>query len=175
MRKKITEELERPTVEEFQEIEKLPVTVVVDNVRSALNVGSIFRTADAFLIERIIICGISQTPPSKEIHKTALGAEMSVSWEYSKNVMEAINSLKGNGYTVVSIEQTTDSTSLESFEPVRGEKYALVAGNEVDGVTESVVESSDISLEIPQMGTKHSLNVSIATGIVMWHFFRALK
>lgn len=174
MRKKITEELQRPSIESFKELKKLPVTVVVDNVRSALNVGSIFRTADAFLIENIILCGISQTPPSKEIHKTALGAEFSVNWEYSPNIMDTISSLKEKGYTIISIEQTTDSTSLVKFSPSPGTKYALIAGNEVDGVTESAVEASDISLEIPQMGTKHSLNVSVATGIVMWHFFKSL-
>ena len=176
MRKKQTIELGRISVEEFKACAKIPVIVVADNIRSALNIGSIFRTADAFVIEKIILCGISQIPPSKEIHKTALGAEMSTDWEYISDTMDAINQLKNEKYTIISIEQTTDSISLENFQPIKGDyKYALVVGNEVDGVREDIVENSDISLEIPQMGTKHSLNVSIAAGIVLWHFFKALK
>lgn len=175
MRKKATSELNRIDAESFRKTRKLPVVVVIDNIRSSLNVGSIFRTCDAFPVEKIIICGISQVPPSKEIHKTAIGAEMSVAWEYAKDVDTTLTCLKDEGWTIVSVEQTTDSTPLDSFEPQPGKKYALFLGNEVEGVKESVVESSEISLEIPQMGTKHSLNVSVAAGVVLWHFFKTLK
>jgi len=175
MRKKATSELQRIDTDNFKKAQKLPVIVVIDNIRSALNVGSIFRTCDAFPVEKIIICGISQFPPSKEIHKTAIGAEMSVAWEYTADVNAVLDKLKKDGWTIVSVEQTTESTSLDSFEPETGKKYALFLGNEVEGVTESVVEASDMALEIPQMGTKHSLNVSVAAGVVLWHFFKVLK
>lgn len=175
MRKKATFELQRLDTDSFRKAKKLPVIVVIDNIRSALNVGSIFRTCDAFPVEKIIICGISQVPPSKEIHKTAIGAEMSVAWEYSRDVDSVLTTLRNDGWTIVSVEQTTESTPLDSFEPESGSRYALFLGNEVEGVKESVVEASDISIEIPQMGTKHSLNVSVAAGVVLWHFFRTLK
>ena len=169
--KKSMVELHRLGVEEYKEVEKLPVTLVLDNVRSEMNVGSVFRTADAFLIERICLCGITPQPPKSEIHKTALGAEESVSWQYYPTTLAAVDQLKDDGYLICSIEQVHDSVSLERFTIDNGKKVAIVLGNEVKGVSQEVVDVSDTCVEIPQEGTKHSLNISCCAAIVMWHFF----
>lgn len=169
--KKSMVELHRLGVEEYKQSAKLPVTVVLDNVRSEMNVGSVFRTADAFLIERIILCGITPQPPKSEIHKTALGAEESVSWQYYPSTLAAIEELKSAGYAICSIEQVHDSVSLKDFEVKQGQKLAIVLGNEVKGVSQEVVDASDCCVEIPQEGTKHSLNISCCAAIVMWHIF----
>ena len=170
MEKLRTIEMQRLTVEEFREAEKLPLVVVLDDVRSIHNVGSVFRTGDAFRIEAVYLCGITSTPPSAEIHKTALGAEDSVSWRYFKTALEAVEALKTEGYEVYSIEQAHGSTKLQTFSPLKEKKYAVIFGNEVKGVHQEVVDASDGCLEIPQFGTKHSMNVSVTAGIVIWHF-----
>lgn len=167
-RKLLNSELNRYTQEDYKKVEKHHIVVILDNVRSQHNIGSAFRTSDAFLVEKIILCGISATPPSAEIHKSALGAEFSVEWEYFSETVEAVARLKNNGYRIVSVEQTENSTSLENFTMEKGEKYAFIFGNEVKGVSQEAVNMSDISLEIPQFGTKHSLNVSVTVGIVLW-------
>ena len=168
-------ELHRLGVEEYKEVEKLPVTVVLDNVRSEMNVGSVMRTADAFLIERIVLCGITPQPPKAEIHKTALGAEESVAWQYYSSTLDAINDLKRDGNLICSIEQIHDSVSLEQFVVKKGQKVAVVMGNEVKGVSQDVIDASDVCVEIPQHGTKHSLNISCCAAIVMWHVYHYLK
>lgn len=173
--KKTMLELHRVGVEEYKEVEKLPVTLVLDNVRSEMNVGSVFRTADAFLIERVILCGITPQPPKAEIHKTALGAEESVSWQYYPTTLEAIGQLKDEGYLIYSIEQVHDSVSLEHFIINSGQKVAIVLGNEVKGVSQEVIDESDMCVEIPQEGTKHSLNISCCAAIIMWHAYAQLK
>ncbi len=165
-------ELHRVGVEEYKKVEKLPVTVVLDNVRSEMNVGSVFRTADAFLIERICLCGITPQPPKAEIHKTALGAEESVAWQYYPTTLAAVEQLKAEGYRICSIEQVHDSVSLEQYVIEPGQKTAIVLGNEVKGVSQEVVDASDVCIEIPQHGTKHSLNISCCAAIVMWCFSR---
>lgn len=175
MKKKTIWDLNRVGVEEYRGQAKLPLTVVLDNVRSLNNIGSIFRTSDAFAVERIMLCGITATPPSPEIHKTALGAENSVKWEYFDNTLDAVKSLKSEGYTVCALEQVEGSVSLEKFNAGRGNKYAFIAGNEVDGVDQAVVDLCDVSLEIPQVGTKHSLNVAVSTALTIWHFFLKLR
>ncbi|MBR2147525.1 MAG: RNA methyltransferase [Muribaculaceae bacterium] len=169
MLKKSMLDLHRISAEEFKQVEKIPVAVVLDDVRSEMNVGSVFRTADAFVIERIALCGITGTPPSHEIHKTALGAEDSVAWTYHKNALEAVEQLREQGYTICSIEQVHGSIGLEEFSVERSKKYALVFGNEVKGVSQAVVDASDCCIEIPQQGTKHSLNIACSAAIVMWH------
>jgi tRNA G18 (ribose-2'-O)-methylase SpoU len=169
--KKTMVELHRMGVEEYKQAEKLPVTVVLDNVRSEMNVGSVFRTADAFLIERLMLCGITPQPPKAEIHKTALGAEESVAWQYHSTTLSAIQQLKSEGYAIYSIEQVHDSVSLENFTINNNEKIAIVFGNEVKGVSQEVVDASDACVEIPQHGTKHSLNISCCAAIVMWHVY----
>jgi len=174
MKKLRTIEMQRLTVEEFREAEKLPLVVVLDDVRSMHNVGSVFRTGDAFRIEGVCLCGITSTPPSAEIHKTALGAEDSVRWTYHQNALEAVESLKADGYEIWSIEQAHGSTMLQAFEPTAGKRYAVVLGNEVKGVHQEVIDASDGCLEIPQFGTKHSMNVSVTAGIIIWHFARQL-
>lgn len=174
MRKLRTIEMQRLTIEEYREAEKLPLIVVLDDVRSMYNIGSVFRTCDAFRVEAICLCGICQTPPSTEIHKTALGAEEAVSWQYFKTALEAIEELKKNGYTVLSVEQVEHSTKLQTFVPQRGQKYAVVLGNEVKGVHQNVVDASDGCLEIPQLGTKHSMNVSVTAGIILYKFAESL-
>lgn len=161
----------RATLEEFRSRPKMPVVVVLDNIRSLNNIGSIFRTCDAFAAEGIALCGICATPPSPEIHKTALGAEDSVAWRYFSSTAEAIAALRHDGYTIVCLEQVHDSVSLASFVPDKDTRYALVAGNEVDGVDQAVVDAADLCLEIPQSGTKHSLNVSVSTGVALWVFY----
>ena len=166
--------MKRLTVEEYQEAEKMPLVVVLDDVRSMYNVGSVFRTSDAFRVEKICLCGITSTPPHPEIHKTALGAEDSVSWQHYNTALEAVTELQKAGYTVFSVEQAEGSTSLPSFHAERGRKYAVVMGNEVKGVHQEVIDASDGCLEIPQFGTKHSMNVSVTTGIIIYHFAKDL-
>lgn len=175
MRKTTNNELGRIDAEEFKRIEKYPIVLVIDSVRSQNNIGSFFRTSDAFRIEEIILCGISATPPSKEIHKTALGSELTMAWRYEKSCEDAVNSLKADGYEIYAIEQVENSVSLGDFMPDKTKKYALVVGNEVDGVSQSVVDLCHGAIEIPQEGTKHSLNVSVAAGVVLWHFFSKIR
>lgn len=162
-------DLGRISADEFRRKEKFPIAVVLDNVRSLNNIGSIFRSSDAFCVERICLCGITATPPSPEIHKTALGAENSVSWRHFDTTAQALAELKADGWTLCAIEQADDSISLENFNPESGRKYAIVLGHEVYGVDQSVVDSCDLTLEIPQFGTKHSLNVAVTAGILLWH------
>lgn len=175
MRKLLNEELGRPTLEECATQDKLPVVIVLDNVRSAQNVGSFFRTADAFGIGRIALCGISATPPNREIHKTALGAEQSVAWSYHPTTLECIESLRQEGYRIIAIEQIEGATMLNNFRAESTERYALVFGNEVDGVDQAVADIVDGAIEIPQVGIKHSLNVSVSAGILMWELFRQMR
>jgi len=172
MKKLKLDELGRISVEAFKESDKLPVTLVLDNLRSLHNVGSAFRSGDAFRVEKIFLTGITGTPPHREIHKTALGATESVDWEYVEAVEEAVARLKAAGYTIVIIEQTSASRGLQTFAPDENGRYALVFGNEVNGVSETVLPLADMALEIPQAGTKHSLNVSVCAGIVLWEIFR---
>lgn len=174
-RKLLNIELGRVSARQYKELPESGVVVVLDNIRSAHNVGSAFRTADSFKVDKIWLCGICAVPPSAEIHKSALGAEDSVEWEHSADTMEAVRRLKEDGYRIVSVEQTVGSVMLDSFAPQKGEKYALVFGNEVAGVSQDVVDASDFSLEIPQYGTKHSLNVSVSVGVILWHFRLGLQ
>jgi tRNA G18 (ribose-2'-O)-methylase SpoU len=169
-RKLLNSELGRISPEEYRLRQPGGVVLVLDNIRSAHNVGSAFRTADAFGIDRIYLCGICACPPSAEIHKSALGAEQSVPWEHCDDTLAALQSLREQGYTLVSVEQSEGSVSLDAFVREPGRKYAVVFGNEVDGVQQGAVDLSDMVLEIPQWGTKHSLNVSVAVGVVLWHF-----
>ena len=169
------EELGRIDVETFKQSSKTPLVIVLDNVRSMHNVGAVFRTADAFLVEKILLCGITPQPPHREIHKAALGATESVDWAYFESVTEALQSLKSEGYRVVGVEQTTGSQMITEFDFTKNSKYALVLGNEVEGISDEVLSLCDDFLEIPQLGTKHSLNVSVCGGIVMWEFFKHLK
>jgi tRNA G18 (ribose-2'-O)-methylase SpoU len=189
-RKLKNNELGRLSQEEFKSAGKINVTVVLDNIRSQHNIGAAFRTSDSFLIEKILLCGCCATPPTAEIHKSALGAEFSVDWEYHKETIDAIAALKERGYTIVSIEQAENSIKLQDMEKflnpdnsspataqenLSGRKYALVFGNEVKGVQQEVVDMSHAVIEIPQFGTKHSLNISVSLGIVLWEFCKALK
>lgn len=160
----------RLTVDEFKKAEKMPLVVVLDDVRSMHNVGSVFRTGDAFRIEAVYLCGITSTPPSNEIHKTALGAEDSVDWTYFPTALEAVGKLHADGYEVLAVEQAEGSTKLHKFVPEKGKKYAVVMGNEVKGVHQEVIDAADGCLEIPQFGTKHSMNVSVTTGIIIYKF-----
>lgn len=171
MRKLKITEMNRLTTTEFKESKKIPMVVVLDNIRSMYNVGSVFRTADAFRVEKIYLCGITSIPPHPEIHKTALGAEESVDWEYSTSTVELVDKLKADGYKVFSVEQVEGSIMLDEFSTDEIEKIAIVMGNEVKGVEQEVINHSDGCIEIPQYGTKHSLNVSVTSGIVMWHLF----
>ena len=175
MRKLLNEELPRLSKEEFKEQTKTPVVIVLDNVRSQLNVGSVFRTADAFLIESIYLCGITGTPPHRDIHKTALGSTETVAWKHFPSTLDAVHELKNNGYKIISIEQAERATMLNEFSPDAGVKYALVFGNEVEGVEQKVVNTSDLVIEIPQYGMKHSLNIAVSVGVVVWDFFSKLK
>lgn len=175
MRKLTVEELCRMDVAEFRRAEKLPVVVVLDNVRSLHNVGSVFRTADAFRLAGLCLCGITACPPSAEIHKTALGAEDSVEWRYFADTLEAVAWLRGAGYAVLAVEQVEGSRMLDRLRLDPSGRYALVLGNEVKGVRQDVVDAADGAVEIPQFGTKHSLNVSVSAGIVVWEFFRQLR
>lgn len=174
-RKLSMEELHRMSVQEYKEAEKLPLTVVLDNVRSQNNIGSVFRTADAFRVERICLCGICSTPPHRDIHKTALGAEDSVEWKYYEESVDCVRELKAQGYKVYSIEQVDDSVMLDRMPECMGDKVAVVFGNEVEGVQEELLPLCDGSIEIPQQGTKHSLNVSCAAAIVLWEMFKKLR
>lgn len=167
-RKLVNSELGRMSVEEFREAEKAPVVLVLDNIRSRHNIGSAFRTCDAFRVGKVYLCGICAVPPSPEIHKSALGAEFSVEWEHSERTLPVIARLREAGYTIVSVEQAEGSTPLTDFRCEEGKKYAFVFGNEVKGVSQEVVSASDLCLEIPQYGTKHSLNVSVSIGVVLW-------
>jgi 23S rRNA (guanosine2251-2'-O)-methyltransferase len=169
------DELKRKTTEEFKMASKNPFVLVLDNVRSQNNIGSIFRTADAFLAEAIYLCGITSVPPNKDIHKTALGATESVHWEYEKETLNVIKKLKQNNYLIIVFEQVEGSKSLQQFKPIKGRKYALVFGHEVHGVQQEIVNVSDFCLEIPQFGTKHSLNIAVSAGIAIWEFFRQLN
>lgn len=171
---KITE-LNRISAEEFKKADKLPLVVVLDNVRSLHNIGSVFRTSDAFRVECIYLCGITAVPPHPEIHKTALGAEFTVDWKYVDNAIEAVDNLRQKGYIVYSVEQTENSIMLENIRLEQGKRYAVVLGNEVKGVQQEVIDHSDGCIEIPQYGTKHSLNVSVAAGIIIWDLFKRLK
>ena len=169
-RKLLNIELGRVSAEEYKELPDSGIVIVLENIRSAHNVGSAFRTSDSFKIDKVWLCGICAVPPSAEIHKSALGAEDSVAWEHVDDTMEAVSRLKEEGYTIVSAEQTIDSVRLDTFIPEKGRKYAVVFGNEVAGVSQEVVDASDFALEIPQYGTKHSLNVSVSMGVILWHF-----
>lgn len=174
MRKLGIEDLGRISAEEFKRVEKMPLVVVLDNVRSLHNVGAVFRTSDAFLVESIYLCGITSTPPNAEIHKTALGAEFSVDWKYFEHSQDAVKALQDDGYFVYSIEQVEGSVMLPDLQLEKGRKYAVVMGNEVKGVLQEVVDMSDACIELPQYGTKHSLNVSVTAGIVIWDFFKQI-
>jgi 23S rRNA (guanosine2251-2'-O)-methyltransferase len=174
MRKLLNDELDRLSLEEFKQVEKIPVWVVLDNVRSLNNIGSVFRTADAFRLEGIFLCGITATPPHREIHKTALGATESVQWEYWEETMEAISELKVKGCRILAVEQAEGAVRLDQIQLSGDQKYALVFGHEIRGVEQQVVDMSDLCIEIPQFGTKHSLNISVAAGIVIWELFRGL-
>ena len=175
MRKLKIMELNRISIEEFKEAEKLPLVVVLDNIRSLHNIGSVFRTSDAFRIECIYLCGITATPPHPEMHKTALGAEFTVDWKYVDNTVEAVDNLKSEGYTVYSVEQAEGSVMLDELVLDKTEKYAVVMGNEVKGVQQEVIDHSHGCIEIPQYGTKHSLYVSVTAGIVIWDLFKKLR
>ena len=175
MRKLKNSELKRISIEEFKQAPKLPVAIVLDNVRSLNNIGSVFRTSDAVMAEVIHLCGITAIPPHKDIHKTALGATDSVRWEYFKETLESIRKLQNESYTIVAVEQTDDSIPLHTFRIEPGKKYALVFGHEIRGVQQEIVEHSDIRIDIPQHGTKHSLNISVCAGIVLWEVFKQLN
>lgn len=175
MRKLANSELERKSIEDFKQAEKTPITIILDDIRSLHNIGSVFRTADAFLIEKIYLCGITATPPNKEIHKTALGATETVAWEYAKDILEVIDTLQKENVSVMAIEQVENSISLQEFEPKSGQKYALVFGNEVKGVSQEAIKKCEGTIEIPQLGTKHSLNISVSAGIVVWDLFQKLN
>lgn len=175
MRKLKITELNRISIEEFKEADKLPLVVVLDDIRSLHNIGSVFRTADAFRIECIYLCGITATPPHPEMHKTALGAEFTVDWKYVNNAVETVDNLRSEGYVVYSVEQAEGSIMLDELTLDCSKKYAVVMGNEVKGVQQEVIDHSDGCIEIPQYGTKHSLNVSVTAGIVMWDLFKKLK
>jgi 23S rRNA (guanosine2251-2'-O)-methyltransferase len=175
MRKLKSSELDRLSVDEYKKIAKTPITVVLDNIRSCNNIGSVFRTSDALLIEKVILCGITATPPNKDIHKTALDAEKSVPWEYFEETEDVVQRLKETGYQVFAVEQVEDSISLPDFTPEKDQKLALVFGNEVKGVQQSVINSCDGAIEIPQYGTKHSFNISVSAGIVLWDLVYKLR
>lgn len=175
MRKLENSELDRKSIEGFKKSEKTPLILVLDDIRSLHNIGSVFRTADAFLIEKIYLCGITATPPNKEIHKTALGATETVTWEHNDNILQVIENLKKENIITLAIEQVESAIFLQNFEVEKGKKYALVFGNEVHGVSQEAVAICDGSIEIPQLGTKHSLNISVSAGIVVWDLFQKLN
>ncbi|HKO78248.1 MAG TPA: RNA methyltransferase [Flavobacterium sp.] len=172
MRKLENSELERKSIDDFKKSEKTPLILILDDIRSLHNIGSVFRTADAFLIEKIILCGITATPPNKEIHKTALGATETVTWEHHENVLEVITNLKAENIITLAIEQVESSVFLQDFKVDKNQKYALIFGNEVYGVAQEAVALCDGCIEIPQLGTKHSLNISVSAGIVVWDLFK---
>ncbi len=173
MKKKTIWDMNRLSVDDFHAVAKMPLVVVLDNVRSLNNIGSIFRTCDGFAVAGVVLCGISACPPSPEIHKTALGAEMSVEWKYFESTSEAVAALKAEGFVIACLEQVMGSQPLQDFAPAEGAKYALIVGNEVDGVAQDIVDASDVYLEIPQSGTKHSLNVAVSTAITIWQFYKS--
>ena len=175
MRKLANNELNRLSIPAFKQADKIPVVVVLDNVRSLNNIGSVFRTADAFLVERILLCGITAAPPHKDIHKTALGATDSVEWEYYHETGKAIEELKEENFYIMAVEQTEGSISLNNFRVKKDVKYAFILGHEIRGVSQDIVDMSDASLDIPQFGTKHSLNISVCAGMVIWEVFRQLR
>lgn len=175
MRKLLNQELPRKTKEEIAYSKKTPLIIILDDVRSLHNIGSVFRTSDAFLIEKIYLCGITATPPNKEIHKTALGATDTVLWEYAKDVLAVINNLKKDNIEVFAIEQTEEAIMLNNFNVDISKRYALVFGNEVKGVAQEAIDICDGVIEIPQIGSKHSLNISVSVGVVVWHFFNQLN
>jgi 23S rRNA (guanosine2251-2'-O)-methyltransferase len=175
MRKLLSRELERKTIEQFRKTEKTPFIIVLDNVRSQHNVGSVFRTADAFLTEAVYLCGITSQPPQREIQKTALGATESVSWKYFSDTLDAINELKSKGCLILAVEQAEGSINLQNLQIGTGRRYALVFGNEVHGVNQSVLDKCDICVEIPQFGTKHSFNIAVSAGIVLWEMSRQIN
>ncbi len=174
-RKLKLQELGRLSIEKFKEIEKTPIIVVLDNIRSLNNIGSVFRSADSFRIEKIYLCGITATPPHRDIHKTAIGATESVEWEHVEDTVELVKKLQKEKVHCMSIEQTENSVFLDEFMPVKGEKYAIILGNEVDGVQQEVINQSDTIIEIPQIGTKHSLNISVCTGVVLWDLYSKMR
>ncbi|MEC7646311.1 MAG: RNA methyltransferase [Bacteroidota bacterium] len=174
MKKLKTKDLQRITIEEFKTSKKTPITIVLDNIRSALNVGSVFRTADSFLVENIILCGITTTPPNKSIRKVALGATESVDWQFAENTLNAVLKLKKNGYHIMAVEQADKSSKLDNFS-LPNKPIAIIMGNEVDGVSEDVINICEEVIEIPQFGTKHSLNISVATGIVIWELWKKIN
>lgn len=174
MKKRVNEELGRKTVSEFKNSPKIPVVVVLDNVRSHNNTGSVFRTADAFLTEKMVLCGITPVPPHRDIQKTALGATESVDWLYYSKTVDAVKALKEDGYIIVSVEQVEGAFELQDFRVESGKKYALIFGHEINGVSQEVVDISDACIEIPQFGTKHSFNIAVSAGIVLWEFFKKL-
>ncbi|MED9962785.1 MAG: RNA methyltransferase [Bacteroidales bacterium] len=176
MREKLSmEQLGRISVDEYKSSEKSPLIIIADNVRSMHNVGSIFRTSDAFLVEKIYLCGITPTPPHREIQKTALGATESVDWQYAEDTLDVVNQLKKEGWTILALEQTTNSVMLDELKVEKGEKIAIVLGNEVDGVNQEVINLCHKAVEIPQFGTKHSFNVSVSCGIMLWQVYLCLK
>ena len=175
MRKLANNELNRLSIPAFKQAEKIPVVVVLDNVRSLNNIGSVFRTSDAFLVDRILLCGITATPPHKDIHKTALGATESVEWTYYPETATAIEELRQENYHIVAVEQTENSISLDRFQVKRNMKYALIFGHEIRGISQDIVDMSHTSLDIPQFGTKHSLNISVCAGMVIWEVFRRIR
>jgi len=175
MRKLKNEELERLEVSEFKTAEKSPIIIILDNIRSLNNIGSVFRTSDAFLIEKIYLCGITAQPPHNDIRKTALGSTETVDWEYAENTLDVIKKLKAEDVNICSIEQAENATMLNNFKPQPNEKYAFVFGNEVKGVAQDVVDASNLVIEIPQYGTKHSLNISVSCGVVIWDVFSKMK
>lgn len=175
MRKLSTAELERKNVSEFHQAQKTPLIIILDDIRSLHNIGSVFRTADAFLVEKIYLCGITATPPNKEIHKTALGATDTVNWVYEKDVLQVVATLREEKVKVYAVEQVEASVMLNDFQPLPDEKYALIFGNEVKGVSQEAILKCDAVVEIPQLGTKHSLNVSVSAGIVIWDLFQKLS
>ena len=175
MRKLKNSELDRLNIDEFKTVKKTPIIIILDNIRSLNNIGSVFRISDAFLIEKIYLCGITAKPPHKDIHKTALGSTETVAWEYIENTLDLVKNLQAQGVQVASIEQAENATMLNDFKPELNKKYALIFGNEVKGVQQDVVSTSDMVLEIPQFGTKHSLNISVSCGVVVWDVFSKLK
>jgi tRNA G18 (ribose-2'-O)-methylase SpoU len=175
MRKLANEELDRKNIEEFKEASKTPIIIILDDIRSLHNIGSVFRSSDAFLVEKIYLCGITAVPPNKEIHKTALGATETVTWEYAENVLDVIEKLKQDKISVYAIEQTENSIMLNDFKTEPNRKYALIFGNEVKGVHQKAINASDGVIEIPQLGSKHSLNISVTAGIVIWDLFQKMK
>ena len=175
MRKLKNSELDRLSIDDFKTAKKTPIIIILDNIRSLNNIGSVFRTSDAFLVEKIYLCGITAKPPHKDIHKTALGSTDTVAWKHVEDTLELVDKLKAKGITIASIEQAENATMLNDFKVESNKKYALVFGNEVKGVAQNVIDTSDVVIEIPQFGTKHSLNISVSCGVVVWDVFSKLQ